>query len=155
VFETRLTKDAAFPKGVREARDRDLREPDAERRDDPARRRAALRAEVEAVQASGATPQGIDAARVTEWYAANLPDVAPPRGTGACCAGRRWARVSSTANVDYFRAFQYWRLAAIVEGVLARYLKNVMGKQADTGAFRAQVDGLVAQAQAAVRRFGA
>jgi aminoglycoside phosphotransferase (APT) family kinase protein len=62
---------------------------------------------------------------------------------------------ASTANVDYFRAFQYWRLAAIVEGVLARYLKNVMGKQADTGAFRAQVDGLAAQAQAAVRRLGA
>jgi aminoglycoside phosphotransferase (APT) family kinase protein len=61
---------------------------------------------------------------------------------------------AGTANVDYFRAFQYWRLAAIVEGVLARYLKNVMGKQADTSAFRAQVDGLAAQAQAAVRRLG-
>jgi aminoglycoside phosphotransferase (APT) family kinase protein len=61
---------------------------------------------------------------------------------------------ASTANVDYFRAFQYWRLAAIVEGVLARYLKNVMGKQADTSAFRAQVEGLAAQAQAAVQRLG-
>ncbi|MFV0258819.1 MAG: phosphotransferase family protein, partial [Acidimicrobiales bacterium] len=30
------------------------------------------------------------------------------------------------ANVDYYRAFQYWRLAAIVEGVMARYLKGVM-----------------------------
>jgi hypothetical protein len=29
-----------------------------------------------------------------------------------------------------------------------------MGKQADTSAFRAQVDGLAAQAQAAVRRLG-
>jgi aminoglycoside phosphotransferase (APT) family kinase protein len=62
---------------------------------------------------------------------------------------------ASTANVDYFRAFQYWRLAAIVEGVMARYLKNVMGKQADTGAFKAQIDGLAASAQAAVRRLDA
>jgi aminoglycoside phosphotransferase (APT) family kinase protein len=62
---------------------------------------------------------------------------------------------TSTANVDYFRAFQYWRLAAIVEGVMARYLKNVMGKQADVGAFKAQIDGLAASAQAAVRRLGA
>ncbi len=51
------------------------------------------------------------------------------------------------SQVGYYRAFQYWRLAAIVEGVLARYLKGVMGARADTDAFRAQVDGL---AQAAV-----
>ena len=62
---------------------------------------------------------------------------------------------ASTAGVDYFRAFQYWRLAAIVEGVMARYIQNVMGKQADVGAFKAQIDGLAASAQAAVRRLGA
>jgi aminoglycoside phosphotransferase (APT) family kinase protein len=62
---------------------------------------------------------------------------------------------ASTANVDYFRAFQYWRLAAIVEGVMARYLKNVMGKQADVGAFKAQIDSLAESARAAVRRLGA
>ncbi len=62
---------------------------------------------------------------------------------------------ASTANVDYFRAFQYWRLAAIVEGVMSRYIQNVMGKQADVGAFKAQIDGLAASAQAAVRRLGA
>jgi aminoglycoside phosphotransferase (APT) family kinase protein len=45
-------------------------------------------------------------------------------------------------QIDYYRAFQYWRLAAIVEGVLARYLKGVMGAEADTDAFRQQVDGL-------------
>jgi aminoglycoside phosphotransferase (APT) family kinase protein len=45
-------------------------------------------------------------------------------------------------SVNYYRAFQYWRLAAIVEGVLARYLKGVMGNAADTDVFRAQVDGL-------------
>ena len=62
---------------------------------------------------------------------------------------------ASTASVDYFRAFQYWRLAAIVEGVMARYLKNVMGKQVDVGALKAQIDELAASAQAAVSRLGA
>lgn len=47
-----------------------------------------------------------------------------------------------TGGVDYYRAFQYWRLAAIVEGVLARYLKGVMGEDADTDRFRTQVDRL-------------
>ena len=59
------------------------------------------------------------------------------------------------AQVDYYRAFSYWRLAAIVEGVLARYLKGVMGKAADTDAFRAQVDGLAASALERVRALGA
>jgi aminoglycoside phosphotransferase (APT) family kinase protein len=59
------------------------------------------------------------------------------------------------SQVDYYRAFSYWRLAAIVEGVLARYSKGVMGKAADTGAFRAQVDGLAAAALERVRALGA
>ena len=46
------------------------------------------------------------------------------------------------SGVDYYRAFQYWRLAAIVEGVLARYMKGVMGKGGDTSLFRKQVDAL-------------
>jgi len=57
------------------------------------------------------------------------------------------------SQVDYYRAFQYWRLAAIVEGVLARYLKGVMGKAADTAAFRAQVDQLANSALEMVRRW--
>jgi aminoglycoside phosphotransferase (APT) family kinase protein len=55
------------------------------------------------------------------------------------------------SNVDYYRAFQYWRLAAIVEGVMARYLKGVMGGKADTDAFRAQIDGLASSALTLVR----
>ncbi len=51
-------------------------------------------------------------------------------------------------NIHYYCAFQFWRSAAIVEGVLARYLKGVMGGEADTDAFRKQVDGL---AEAALR----
>lgn len=50
-------------------------------------------------------------------------------------------------DINYYRAFQNWRLAAIVEGVLARYLKGVMADEdADTSVFRKQVDGLCAQA---------
>ncbi len=51
-----------------------------------------------------------------------------------------------TTGIDYYRAFQYWRLAAIVEGVLARYMKGVMGNAANTDVFRQQVDGLAAAA---------
>lgn len=40
---------------------------------------------------------------------------------------------------DYYRAFQYWRLAAIVEGVLARYLKGVMADTVDADQYRLQV----------------
>lgn len=54
-------------------------------------------------------------------------------------------------NVDYYRAFQYWRLAAIVEGVMDRYLKGVMGGKADTGAFRVQIDNLASSALTLVR----
>jgi len=54
-------------------------------------------------------------------------------------------------NVDYYRAFQYWRLAAIVEGVLARYLKGVMGNAANTDVFRARIDGLADSALQLVR----
>jgi aminoglycoside phosphotransferase (APT) family kinase protein len=88
--------------------------------------------------------------------AAQSPTVAGGFPTRAQLLARYEERTgASTANVDYFRAFQYWRLAAIVEGVMARYLQNVMGKQADVGAFKAQIDGLAASAQAAVRRLGA
>jgi aminoglycoside phosphotransferase (APT) family kinase protein len=55
-------------------------------------------------------------------------------------------------RINYYRAFQYWRLAAIVEGVLARYLKGVMGHKADTSAFQAQVDALALAALDLARR---
>ena len=35
------------------------------------------------------------------------------------------------SQVGYYRAFSYWRLAAIVEGVLNRYLQGAMGNQED------------------------
>jgi aminoglycoside phosphotransferase (APT) family kinase protein len=46
-------------------------------------------------------------------------------------------------DVNYYRAFQNWRLAAIVEGVLARYLQGVMADDTvDTDSYRQQVEAL-------------
>ncbi|MBK7950121.1 MAG: phosphotransferase family protein [Deltaproteobacteria bacterium] len=91
---------------------------------------------------------------LNDWY-----DVGDPKpqagGTGlppTCCGGfpRREALLAryealtglSTAKIAYYRAFQYWRLAAIVEGVLARYMKGVMGEGGNVEAFRLQIAGL-------------
>lgn len=53
----------------------------------------------------------------------------------------------SPARVNYYRAFQHWRLAAIVEGVLARYLKGVMADSdgIDTDSYRVQVEEMAAE----------
>ena len=48
----------------------------------------------------------------------------------------------STKGVDYYRAFQYWRLAAIVEGVLSRYKQGVMGDKVDLEAYQSQTSNL-------------
>ena len=52
------------------------------------------------------------------------------------------------SRVDYYRAFSYWRLAAISEGVLNRYLRGVMADadETDTDQFRENVDFLSASA---------
>ena len=52
------------------------------------------------------------------------------------------------SQVDYYRAFSYWRLAAISEGVLNRYLRGVMADadETDTDVFRDHVDFLSASA---------
>ena len=55
------------------------------------------------------------------------------------------------SSINYYRAFQYWRLAAIVEGVLSRYLKGVMANEADTDVFRKQVDGMAISALELIR----
>lgn len=52
---------------------------------------------------------------------------------------------NDTSQVSYYRAFQYWRLAAIVEGVLSRYKKGVMGSTVDEEGFEKRVD-LLAEA---------
>ena len=52
------------------------------------------------------------------------------------------------SQVDYYRAFSYWRLAAISEGVLNRYLRGVMAdtEETDTDLFRENVEFLSASA---------
>ena len=53
------------------------------------------------------------------------------------------------SGLAYYRAFQYWRLAAIAEGGLARYRAGAMGDRADTDRIERSVDRL-AQAAAAM-----
>ncbi|MFT4569686.1 MAG: aminoglycoside phosphotransferase (APT) family kinase protein [Candidatus Binatia bacterium] len=56
------------------------------------------------------------------------------------------------SGIDYYRAFQYWRLAAIVEGVLARYIKGVMGDPGgDIEDFKKRVDVLADAALVLIR----
>ncbi len=55
-------------------------------------------------------------------------------------------------DINYYRAFQYWRLAAIVEGVLNRYLQGVMGDDSvDTDQYSQQVVSLVTNALALLK----
>jgi aminoglycoside phosphotransferase (APT) family kinase protein len=50
-------------------------------------------------------------------------------------------------NPGYYRAFQYWRLAAIVEGVYARYQKGVMAGDLDaTSDYPARVEHMANEA---------
>lgn len=51
-----------------------------------------------------------------------------------------------TTGINYYRAFQNWRLAAIIEGVLARYLQGVMADEVDTGEYSLQVEQLATDA---------
>lgn len=88
--------------------------------------------------------------------AALAPTLAPGFQTRAELVARYEELTGRDASrIDYYRAFQYWRLAAIVEGVMSRYLKGVMGADADTGAFKAQIDGLADAAVERVRSLGA
>jgi len=51
------------------------------------------------------------------------------------------------SEVDYYRAFQHWRLAAIVEGVMARYLQGVMvDDSVDTDEYRIRVETMADEA---------
>ncbi len=58
------------------------------------------------------------------------------------------------SRIDYYRAFQYWRFAAIVEGVMSRYMKGVMGGNADVDAFRTQIDAFAIAAREQLQRLG-
>jgi len=71
----------------------------------------------------------------------------PSRAEFVDAYARRTGR--DVSGLGYYRAFQYWRLAAIVEGGLARYLAGAMGDQADTDRIARSVERL-AQAAAAM-----
>ena len=55
------------------------------------------------------------------------------------------------SKVGYYRAFQYWRLAAIVEGVLDRYLRGKMAGTIDTAQYEKRVVGLADAALESIR----
>ncbi|MDH3682069.1 MAG: phosphotransferase family protein [Acidimicrobiia bacterium] len=58
-------------------------------------------------------------------------------------------------NADYYRAFQHWRLAAIVEGVMARYLKGVMvDDSVDTDEYRVRVETMADEANRLLHGLG-
>ncbi|MEM9608580.1 MAG: phosphotransferase family protein [Actinomycetota bacterium] len=80
--------------------------------------------------------------------AGGFPDRDVVLGRYANATGR------DVSMVDYYRAFSYWRLAAIVEGVLARYLGGQMGEHDDPSVFRVQVDSLAEAAAEAIDRLG-
>jgi hypothetical protein len=58
------------------------------------------------------------------------------------------------SGISYYRAFQYWRFAVIMEGVLDRYLKGAMGDAGDTDAFRLQVEACAEEALGLIRSWG-
>jgi aminoglycoside phosphotransferase (APT) family kinase protein len=56
-------------------------------------------------------------------------------------------------DADYYRAFQHWRLAAIVEGVMARYIKGVMADNSvDIDSYRIQIEQMADEALLLIRR---
>ncbi len=55
------------------------------------------------------------------------------------------------SNIPYYRAFQHWRSAAIVEGVLDRYLRGKMSGTIDTDLYGRRVEGLANAALESIR----
>lgn len=114
------------------------------------------------------TPDDAGVAAVLDWELCTLGDPmadvgylmndwAPPGSEGVQLTGsptsaggfpsrermmERYAELTGrdTSLVPYYRAFQAWRLAAIGEGVLARYLKGVMAGKGDTEGMKKSVE---------------
>jgi aminoglycoside phosphotransferase (APT) family kinase protein len=83
----------------------------------------------------------------------------PPTAAGGFPTREQWLEryVANTGfeigHVEYYQAFQHWRLAAIVEGVMARYLKGVMADQEfDADAYRLRIDWMAEQALTMLQR---
>ncbi len=70
----------------------------------------------------------------------------------------RYAEVSGRdiAQLDFYVAFAYWKLACILEGVYSRYLGGALGEQdpASLEAFKLQVDNAAASAEQRLEELG-
>ena len=57
-------------------------------------------------------------------------------------------------NIEFYRAFAYWKLACIVEGVYARYLGGALGEKnaADLEPFKLQTEAAANSAEQALSR---
>jgi aminoglycoside phosphotransferase (APT) family kinase protein len=73
-----------------------------------------------------------------------FPSRAELIGRYAAASGR------DVSGVGYYRAFGYWKLACILEGVYARYRGGVMGETGGFEGFAAQVEMLASQARATI-----
>ena len=74
-----------------------------------------------------------------------------PRPRRAARPLRRGVAAATCADIDFYVAFGYWKLACILEGVYARYVGGALGAGRDPGdfdVFRAQVDQAADQAAA-------
>ncbi|MEX2365534.1 MAG: phosphotransferase family protein, partial [Pseudohongiellaceae bacterium] len=54
------------------------------------------------------------------------------------------------SNINYYRAFSHWRLAAIGQGVYKRYLAGAMGDRPDDEVLEQRKEGVVNRARAAL-----
>ncbi|MFK7915655.1 MAG: phosphotransferase family protein [Pseudomonadales bacterium] len=80
---------------------------------------------------------------------------AAPTGAGGFLTreamAERYAKVSGRdlSEINYYRAFSHWRLAAIGQGVYKRYVTGAMGEDHDVD-LEAQKEGVQTRAQAAL-----
>lgn len=54
------------------------------------------------------------------------------------------------SNINYYRAFSHWRLAAIGQGVYKRYLMGAMGERPEDDILEKRKEGVVTRARAAL-----
>ena len=79
----------------------------------------------------------------------------PPTAVGGYPSRDRLCELYSSrtgrdlSNINYYRAFQHWRLAAIGQGVYKRYLVGAMGEDQGVDLTR-QKDGVARRAEAAM-----
>lgn len=68
----------------------------------------------------------------------------------------RYAKVTGrdVSQIEYYRAFAYWKLACIVEGVYARYLGGALGEKnaSDLEPFKLQTEAAANSAEATLAR---